>query len=227
MKKFNYKKIYIENQKKVLEINLLPEKYCDFDCIFCPLERAKNDFTSKLFNNYEEAIEDLNNIISNNSIDLLFINSSGESFINKNLKNIIEMAKSKNIKVRLLSNGYLLDKKENKLIANICDEIIGEIKTTEEDIFQKIQRPLKGYTLKKYIQNMTEFNKQYNGKFILEVTIIKGCSDFEHSIKKFKEFIKTINPDELIITTINYEPFSKKLGVSNKFLEHIKKNLSI
>ena len=39
---------------------------------------------------------------------------------------------------------------------------------------QKVQRPIKGYTLVEYISKMFSINKQYKGKFIFEVTIIKG-----------------------------------------------------
>ncbi len=28
---FNYKDIYMEDGKRVLEVNILPEKYCNFD----------------------------------------------------------------------------------------------------------------------------------------------------------------------------------------------------
>ena len=41
MGSFSYKELYTENEKKVLEINVLPEKYCNFDCIFCPIGRSK------------------------------------------------------------------------------------------------------------------------------------------------------------------------------------------
>ena len=36
---FSYKDIYVEDGKKVLEMNILPEKYCNFDCVFCPIGR--------------------------------------------------------------------------------------------------------------------------------------------------------------------------------------------
>ena len=39
---FSYKDVYVEEGKKVLEINILPEKYCNFDCVFCPIGRSKN-----------------------------------------------------------------------------------------------------------------------------------------------------------------------------------------
>ena len=39
---FSYKEIYIEDGKRVLEVNILPEKHCNFDCIFCPIGRSYN-----------------------------------------------------------------------------------------------------------------------------------------------------------------------------------------
>ncbi len=38
---FSYKNIYVEDGKKILEMNILPEKYCNFDCVFCPIEGQK------------------------------------------------------------------------------------------------------------------------------------------------------------------------------------------
>lgn len=72
-----------------------------------------------------------------------------------------------------------MGKDEYKKIANNCDEVIGEIKVITEEHFQKVQRPIEGYTLDKYISNMALFNKQYKGKFIFEITIIKGYNDNE------------------------------------------------
>lgn len=40
MNQFSYKPVYIEEGKKVLEVNLLPGKYCTFNCIFCPVSRS-------------------------------------------------------------------------------------------------------------------------------------------------------------------------------------------
>ena len=50
MNNFSYKEVYIEDGKRVLEVNILPEKYCNFDCIFCPIGRSKNKIdTQKSF----------------------------------------------------------------------------------------------------------------------------------------------------------------------------------
>lgn len=110
-------------------------------------------------------------------------------------------------------------------ISNKCDEVIGEIKTISEEDFQKIQRPIEGYTLKEHISNMISFNKQFQGKFILEVTIIKGYNDIDESIDKIKNIISKLSPDKIIVERMNDERFKKKLGISDERLDEISKAL--
>lgn len=226
MNNFTYKEVYIEDGKRVLEINILPEKYCNFDCIFCPIGRSKNKIdTQRSFDNVDESLIELENMINDTKPDLIFINSKGEALINDKIENIIDFIKSKGVPVRLLSNGYILGKDEYIKVANKCDEVIGEIKVITEDHFKKVQRPIEGYTLDKYISNMESFNKQYKGKFIFEITIIKGYNDDEKSISSIKNVITKISPDKIIISRIEDEIFKKKLGISDKDFDRISKEL--
>lgn len=222
MESLSYKELYTEGGKSILEINLLPEKYCNFDCIFCPIGRSKNKTDEqRAFNGFEEVLEELSNLIRDLKPDLIFINSKGEAFVNDTLKAAVQFIKSRNIRVKLLTNGYLLGQDKYKEIANFCDEIIGEIKVTTDEDFQKIQRPMDGYTLEEYVHNMVNFRKQYRGNFILEVTIIKGYNDSHQSIKQLKSIIESLSPSQVQVITIDYEPFKAKLGISKERLAEI------
>lgn len=226
MNNFTYKDVYIEEGKKVLEVNILPEKHCNFDCIFCPIGRSKNKVdTQKSFDEIDISLAELNKKIDETKAELVFINSKGEAFINDKILDIIDFIKNKGVSVRLLSNGYLLGREEFIKIANKCDEIVGEIKVITEDDFQKVQRPIDGYTLEKYINNMISFNKQYKGRFIFDVTIIKGYNDDEESVKKLKGVIKQISPDKIIVARMDDDIFKKKLGISDEKFKEISQEL--
>lgn len=219
---FNYKDIYLEDGLRVLEVNILPEKYCNFDCIFCPIGRSNNKVdTPQSFDEMENSLRELESILENSNVDLVFINSKGEALVNDKIDNVINLIKGKGLSVRLLSNGYLLGRDEYIKIANMCDEVIGEIKVASEEQFQKIQRPIDGYTMEEHISNMVSFNKQYKGKFILEITIIKGYNDDKESIQKTKNIINEISPNKIIIARIEDEKFKKKLGITDKRFEEI------
>jgi wyosine [tRNA(Phe)-imidazoG37] synthetase (radical SAM superfamily) len=217
MRNFTYKNIYIEDGKKVLEVNVLPEKYCNFDCIFCPIGRSpKKVDTQMTFDEFQESMQDLENMIERTKAELIFINSKGEAFVHDRIAEIIGFIKSKGLPVKLLTNGYLLGDAMYREIANMCDEVIGEIKVITEEDFQKVQRPIDGYTLEEYISNMVSFNKQYTGKFIFEITIVKGYNDDEASVQKLKEVIKSLSPSKVIVVRMEDEPFKKKLGISDE-----------
>lgn len=217
MSGFSYKDCYIEEGRRVLEVNILPEKYCNFDCIFCPIGRSQNKIdTQKSFDGIDNSLKELGTMIENTKAELIFINSKGEALVNDKIGDIIDFIKAKGLPVRLLSNGYLLSRYEYMKVANKCDEVIGEIKLIREEDFQKIQRPIEGYTLKEYISNMISFNKQYDGKFIFEITLIKGYNDDEESIQKIKSIIKQISPDKIVIVRMEDEKFKAKFSMEDE-----------
>ncbi|WP_346846382.1 radical SAM protein [Clostridium sp. UBA3061] len=226
MSGFSYKDIYSEDGKRVLEVNILPEKHCNFDCIFCPIGRSQNKVdTQKSFDEMDSSLKELESMIEKTKAELVFINSKGEALVNENIIDIINIIKGKGLPVKLLSNGYILNLPEFKEIANMCEEVIGEIKVASNEDFQKIQRPIEGYTFENHISNMKAFREQYKGKFILEVTILKGYNDDEESIQKLKSVIKEISPNKVIIERLEDEKFKKKLGIPDERFEEISNSL--
>jgi Fe-S oxidoreductases len=143
MSGFSYKNIYIEDGRRVLEVNILPEKHCNFDCIFCPIGKSYNKVdTQQSFDEMNNSLNELESMIENCKAALVYINSKGEAFVNSRISDIIDLIKSKGVPIRLLSNGYLLARDEYIQIANKCDEIIGEIKSNFRRRFsKKFKRP--------------------------------------------------------------------------------------
>lgn len=110
---FSYKDIYIEDGRRVLEVNILPEKHCNFDCIFCPIGRSQNKVdTQKSFDKIDSSLIELESMIENTKAELIFINSKGEALVNDKIGDIVDLIKVKGLPVRLLSNGYLLGRDE-------------------------------------------------------------------------------------------------------------------
>ncbi len=156
---------------------------------------------------------------------MVFINSKGEVLLNDRIDDIINFIKTKSKSVRLFTNGYLLGKDKYMRIGNKCDEVVCEIKVLSEEDFQKLQRPIEGYTFAEYISNMAAFRRRYPGQFIFDITIIKGYSDDEESIEKLKNIIQEISPNKIIVAKINDKRFERKFGITDEKLEEISKTL--
>ena len=72
---------------------------------------------------------------------------------------------------------------------------------------------------------MAAFRRQYAGRFIFEITIIKGCSDGPGSIEKLKDIIREISPDKIVVAKINDKRFEKKFSITDERLEEISRAL--
>lgn len=221
------KKVYTDSEnRKVMEINALPSKHCTFRCIFCPVGQT-GEQTEEAFH-FEETgpfLFSLAERIDAEKPDLLFINSMGESFANAQLEEITALAKERKVPVSLYTNGYLLGKPEFAGIASLCDEVSGEIKAANEASFQKLQRPLAGYSLEDYLKNMIRFRENYNGRFIVYVTLIKGANDDPDSIEWIGKTLRRLNPTRVVFETFTDEKFGKAFGVSDEKLEEVKQAL--
>ncbi len=227
MKPFSISKVYLnEHDERVIDINPLPEKYCNFDCVFCPLgrTRVKTDEPHDL----EETgtfLEKLEEALTKKSVDMVFINPDGELFCQSRISEIVDLIKGNGVKIRIISNGYLFKRIDFQAVLNRCDEVIGEVAVTTEEKFQKIQRPLPGYTLKSLVSNMAAFNMQYEGKFILDITILRNYSDSAGDIETFRKFIDQINPDEIYVHTPEKPHLRSAFGIDETKLREISARL--
>lgn len=228
MNSFSIGNIYKGNGLRIVDINPLPENYCSFDCVFCPLQRTavKTDETF-YFKETKGFISNLSKFLNDNKVDLVFINPDGEALANAEIMDIVQIIKNKGVKVRILSNGYIFNDNKYRQILEMCDEVIGELSVTNETNFQKLQRPLEGYTLNEYVTNMREFRKWFKGKFILDITILKNYSDSDESIRKFKDMIAKISPDEIFFETANSPKLKDAFKVSDERLDQISKILRL
>lgn len=221
------KKVFTDSEnRKIMEINALPSKYCTFKCVFCPIgqlgEQTENAFR---FEETDPFLSSLAERIDAENPDLLFINSMGESFANDQLEEIIALAKGKNVQVSLYTNGYLLANPEFARIASLCDEVSGEIKAVNEASFQKLQRPLAGYSLENYLDNMARFRESYKGRFTVYVSLIRGANDDPASVEWIRKALLHLNPTSVVFETFTDEKFGKAFGVSGEKLEEISRTL--
>lgn len=216
MSGFTYKEVYQEAGRRVLEVNVLPEKCCNFDCIFCPIGRAerKTD-TQRPFEGAEEALQELERRLDTSGAELVFLNAMGEALVHSHIGQVIDRIKGRGLAVRLLSNGYLLGQDPYRSLAAQCDEVIGELKVVTEADFQKVQRPVQGYTLEAHIRSMASFRRRYPGQFLLEITILRGYSDSEAAVAFFRQAIRTIRPDKVLTVRLEDPRFAARLGVDD------------
>ncbi len=197
MNGFKYEEIIDNTGRNALAVDILPVKTCNLDCVFCPLGRTANKTCQQMhFGNVtEEALLEMKSRIRELEPEIVILLSKGEAAYNDEFGKVIAAVHDTYTPVQLFSNGYSLNVPEIRRFANKCEEVVGELRCTNEEQFRKLQRPVdSSITFGDYILNMKEFREQYPGKFILEITALPGFNDDRESVQRMKLLLKFLHP---------------------------------
>lgn len=134
-----FKKIYIETTN-----------ICNLSCNFCPKTSRKLGFMS--IENFKEIINKIDGYTNH-----IYLHLMGEPFLNKNLKDFLQISKEANINVNITSNGTLINNVKEILINSKAVRQINislhsfEANDNEVDFHE-------------YINNVLDFIKEANEK---------------------------------------------------------------
>ncbi|MCX7965324.1 MAG: hypothetical protein N2596_01685, partial [Syntrophorhabdaceae bacterium] len=101
-------------------------------------------------------------------------------------------------KIAVITNSTLINRKDVQEDLSNADLVIAKLDADTEGTFLKINKPAEGIEFKTLIQGLTDFKKNFCGKFALQVMFIKENIT---SARKIAEITKKLNPDEVQINT--------------------------
>lgn len=192
-----------------LGVDLLPQKICTYDCIYCECGRTVIKTEEiKEWVPAEEIIEEVKEYLKENSnIDYITITGSGEPTLHSKIGFIIEeIKKITSIPVAVLTNGSLLYRKEVREALKNADVILPSLNAISEKTFRAINRPTPHLIPPKIIEGLVALRKEYKGKIWLEIVFVKGINDSDEEILKLKEVLEKINPDKIHLNTVVRPP---------------------
>jgi wyosine [tRNA(Phe)-imidazoG37] synthetase (radical SAM superfamily) len=150
-------------------------KTCNLDCIYCQLgpttfkETKRKDFVS-----LDKIREDLNKA-KDVTADWVVFSGMGEPTLAANLGAAIEIVREILGKpVAVITNGTLLmDEKVRKELA-LADMVIVKLDSSQDNIFQQINRPAPGVSVNEVIRGLQFFRLEYNGKLAIEAMMMEA-----------------------------------------------------
>ncbi|MEZ0323389.1 MAG: radical SAM protein [Hydrogenothermaceae bacterium] len=208
-----------------LGIDLSPQtKSCNFDCLYCELERA--DPVSKIENEppVEDILKEVSDWLSKNGYpEVITVTANGEPTLYPNLYSLIDglnniKGKSKTL---ILSNGSKINDKNVREALKKFDIVKLSLDAADQKSFEKVDRPLKGIRIEEIIEGMVSFRKEYNGILVIEVLVVKNINDKVEFIKKIVDACRRINPDRVDISTVDRPPAYRVKPVDNQTLYNI------
>lgn len=209
-----------------LGVDIIPRKYCTFDCIYCQVGRTTNQQIQRksFFNPHEIANEIIEKTKRLPRVDYITFSGSGEPTLNSDIGWIIgEIKRRLDKPVSVITNASLLHDGEVRKDLERADIVLPSLDSASEDIFRYIDRPHSLIEINTIIEGMKRFRNIYKGRIWLEIMLIKDVNDDAEELERLKKISEYLEVDKIQLNTVTRPPIEEKTeGVSKETLEIIR-----
>jgi len=195
-----------------LGIDLSPtSKQCNFDCLYCELDKAKTVSKQTEIITVQEIISELKIALANHkNIDVITFTANGEPTLYPLLSELIDevdkITKNTDIKTLILSNGANIYKPQIQKTLCKIDIVKLSLDCVSEKCFQKLDRIDNSINCNKIVDGMIAFRKIHKKQLITETLFVKTLNDKASEYTKIYEALKCIKPNRVDIGTIDRPP---------------------
>ncbi len=188
-----------------LGIDMVPMKTCCLDCIYCQLgPTTVHTDERREYVQVDEVLDELARWLeAGGSADYLTFAGCGEPTLNSELGDAMARARElTDIPVCLLTNGALLWREGVRSAAMQADLMMPSLDAGTEETLQRINRPVEGITLERYIEGLRATVEGFRGEVWLEVMLVAGVNDSDAELEAIDRAIERIHPAQVQINTV-------------------------
>lgn len=187
-----------------LGISPIPQKTCNYSCIFCQLGRTNN------LTNQRQSFFDLQGIIEEFKrfqsegidYDVVTIVGEGEPTLYLELGALIRQLQQLTDKpIAVITNGALLCDPDVRQELMAADIVLPSLDASDEESFKKINRSHGNLNFNEIIEGLRLFSHAYPGQIWIETMLVKGMNDSAESVAGIKAILNTLRYDRLYINT--------------------------
>ena len=198
-----------------LGINNIPPKVCTYSCVYCQIGKTltlqcdRQEFydPDDLAREVKEKVDELKK--SNTKIDYLSFVPDGEPTLDSNLGNIIERIRPLHIKIAVITNGSLIDRRDVREDLQKADLVSLKVDAGTRKTWLRTDRPHKSLDQKAILDGMLEFKAIFKGEIITETMLLKGMNDSAEEIRKIADFLQLLKPTKSYISIPTRPPAVK------------------
>ncbi len=196
-----------------LGVDIIPRKYCSFDCIYCQVGRttqkevARRSFSDPglIVTQVVERVEE------GRRIDFITLSGSGEPTLNADIAEIIRAIKRKtSIPLAVITNGSLLFREDVRKDIAAADVVLPSLDATGDAGFEKINRPHPALSFTQLVEGLKAFRLGYKGKIWLEIMLIKGINNGVEALEMFKQIVSGLGADKVQLNTVVRPPLDEE-----------------
>ena len=189
-----------------LGVDVVPRKVCTYNCIYCQVGKTTLHTTERreyiparsILDDVRESLKDWGD-----KVDYVAISGSGEPTLNSKLGEIIRGIKEMtSLPVAVLTNGSLLHLDEVRRDLLEADVVMPSLDAVTPQVFHTLNRSHPTLDVKRVIEGLVEFRKEFKGRIWLEILFCRGVNDDWAEIEKLKETIRVVQPNKVQLNTV-------------------------
>lgn len=179
--------------------NISSQKVCTYSCIYCQVgitNKYSADRTSffKPSVIYEEVKKHLQKLDAIDKPDYLTFVANGEPSLDINLGKSIEILKTFNIPIAVITNGSLLNDSLVREELSHADWVSVKIDTASKTVWKTQNRPLAKLDFDHYKNGLLKFSQEFKGELVSETMLVKGVNDSPEILRQTAELLLSVNP---------------------------------
>lgn len=181
-------------------INNIPAKTCSYACLYCQVGKTTHWLKDRrtfyqpdcLVEQTRRKIAQLKN--PQEKVDYLTIVADGEPTLDLHMRSLIGGLKSLGFPVAVISNATLLRDKAVRFDLCDADFISIKVDAVTNNIWKRINRPIRGLTIDEIKEGIRQFADQYRGLLVTETMVLKNVNDMDDETTRIAEFLASIQP---------------------------------
>jgi len=205
-----------------LGINNIPPKVCSYSCVYCQLGNTVNMRVERqTFYEPEEIAQSVKEKVKQvtergEPINYLTFVPDGEPTLDTNLGKEIELLKSLNIKIAVISNGSLVWRNDVRQDLQKADWVSMKIDTVSKETWRRINRPQKSLKLEVVLDGMVKFTNVFKGELATESMLIEGVNDNSGEIERIADFLAQLKPNKAYLAIPTRPPAKRTIKAASE-----------
>jgi len=195
-----------------LGVNNIPPKYCSFACIYCQLGNTiRLTEARQKFYEPEEIFQAVKNLAEKTfakgeKIDYITLVPDGEPTLDLNLEELAKNLKTLGIPLAIISNSSLIWEENVRKALGLFDWVSLKVDSVSEKLWKQIDRPYGKLELKKVLEGIENFAKDYKGFLATETMLVRGFNDTDEELRAIAKFIGRLNTDAAYVSVPTRPP---------------------
>lgn len=187
-----------------LGVSPIPEKTCNYSCIYCQLGRTDRMTNQRaMFFPVEEILAELHQVLADQvPFDVVTVVGEGEPTLYAGLGELLDGIHGMTEKAAaVITNGALLSDPQVRHELMKADIVLPSLDAPDAETFHTIDRPYGRLEYDEVCHGLELFCKEFPGQIWLEIMLVQGRNDDDASLERFAQRLSRLRYDRLYINT--------------------------